>query len=114
MRLLGFKYLPDDFDITSTEGVRAGAGVREGEEEGGEGRYVNLEVEFAYRRLPPPANKAENAHFLIYLGLGVVSPSILEIRVVLRFGSRKSSRRLSYRYGSNSPDCMARFDYDWK
>lgn len=114
MRLLGFKYLPDDFDITSTEGVRAGAGVREGEEEDGEGRYVNLEVEFAYRRLPPPANKAQNAHFLIYLGLGVVSLSILEIRVVLRPGSRRNWPRSSCRYGSSSLDYMARSDCGWR
>lgn len=52
------------------------------------GTYVNLEVGFSYRRLPPKMHhrssvnntdngveghgEGENAHFLLYLGLGVV------------------------------------------
>lgn len=37
------------------------------------GKFINVEATFAYRRLPPPASKAANAHFLVHMGFGVVS-----------------------------------------
>ncbi|KAM0748362.1 hypothetical protein T439DRAFT_358908 [Meredithblackwellia eburnea MCA 4105] len=77
LRLLSFKLLPDDFDITEPTGVRRKSQTSDHvsgrEEEGGDdpGTYVNLEVEFAYRRLPPPHPKESNMHFLLHLGIGV-------------------------------------------
>lgn len=45
------------------------------------GRWKNFEVEFAYRRLPPPADRSVNAHFLVYLGIGVKKVAKFELPV---------------------------------
>lgn len=79
LRLLGFKQLPDSFDITSTaEGPTPSVKVHPpNPNPGGPGVYVNVEVEFAYRRLPPPSSKSSNIHFLLHLTLGVSGIALL-------------------------------------
>jgi hypothetical protein len=77
MRLLGIRRLPDDMDITAPSDTRRPPhdppqALDPARNE--PGKFVNIEAEFAYRRLPPPASSGANAHFIVHLGMGVVGP----------------------------------------
>lgn len=87
LRLLGLRHLPDDIDITSISTLadpkEKQNGSRKDEaqvplckeaETADPGKFINVEARFAYRRLPPPVTKGANAHFLVHMGFGVVSP----------------------------------------
>lgn len=82
MRILGLRHLPDDMDIAapssdgekpSSDPTGAQIPLAKEAETTDPGKFINVEATFAYRRLPPPASKAANAHFLVHMGFGVVS-----------------------------------------
>lgn len=109
IRLLNIKALPDDMNITENAGPKNKVydftndpqasdrlrslswGMTETDEPG---RWKNFEVEFAYRRLPPPADRSANTHFLLYLGVGVKKVAKFEIPVWVELSGLHGKIRL--------------------
>ncbi|SCV74595.1 BQ2448_7624 [Microbotryum intermedium] len=98
LRILGIRRLPDDFAITSSpfasqvdptapklEDHKAADKVEQGQ-------YVNIEAEFAYRRLPK--SKSGNAHFVIHMGLGVKKVLRVELPVLCELSGLYGKIRL--------------------
>lgn len=118
IRLLNIKALPDDTNITQTSGKENKVydftadphaserlrslswGMTEHDEPG---RWKNVEVEFAYRRLPPPADRAVNTHFLLYLGIGVKKVAKIEIPVWVELSGLHGKIRLRLQLVSEPP-----------
>lgn len=101
MRILGIRHLPDDFDITSVQlspdqepiKGRLGGGLRE--EPGQDpGRWINVEAQFSYRKLPPPHSQANQMHMVIHMGFGV--------RKIIKFEVSNVTQRSQF-YTADSP-----------
>ncbi|KAF7976893.1 hypothetical protein HWV62_5444 [Athelia sp. TMB] len=89
MRIHSVHVLPDSVEI-------GGAGLAE------EGNFISLEVEFSYRRLPPPTAKGSNAHFIAYFGTGPKFASF-EIPVIVEIRGAHGHLRLRVQLISDPP-----------
>ncbi|SGY85199.1 BQ5605_C009g05745 [Microbotryum silenes-dioicae] len=98
MRILGIRRLPDDFDITESPFASqvdpTGPHLEEHKalDNAAPGQYVNIEAEFAYRRLPK--SKSENAHLVIHMGLGVKKVLKVELPVLCELSGLYGKIRL--------------------
>ncbi|KAI5475845.1 hypothetical protein MNV49_000809, partial [Pseudohyphozyma bogoriensis] len=117
MRLLSVRRLPPETPITlppslshppsssstkksdakdlDPDAVTDGGGgeVQDGDEPGA---YVNIEVEFAYRRPPPSKTKVPNIHFLLYLGVGVKKVAKVDLPVLIELSGVKGKIKLRF------------------
>lgn len=67
------------------------------------GDYINLEVDFSFRRLPPPASKSANLHFLIYLGVGLKKLATVELPIWVELAGTHGKIRLRIQLTSEPP-----------
>ncbi|ORY73645.1 hypothetical protein BCR35DRAFT_307105 [Leucosporidium creatinivorum] len=112
MRILGLRHLPDDMDIaaTASEGEKpsedpTGAQIplAKEAETSDPGKFINVEATFAYRRLPPPASKGANAHFIVHMGFGVRKLIKVEVPVWVELSGIVGTIRLRLEMISEPP-----------
>ncbi|KAM0787324.1 hypothetical protein ACM66B_007097 [Microbotryomycetes sp. NB124-2] len=103
IRLLGLRHLPEDMDIAVPldEGTKKRPtkqdpqmAIPDPEKDEGLGKFINLECTFAYRRIPKPATKSTNAHFIVHLGLGVRKLVKVEVPVLVELSGLHGIIRL--------------------